>query len=164
MLLSPCPRRIHGLTTNGGHYASTQSLIGHLLYGAVSASIFLAFERQKTTQIPGVTSHQTVAEALPTASAAPALCLFALGIGPWPTDAYAVGVKSDESSKVEVTMKSELYRTDKMTGLRPEKSRKRTDCKAHRNSSRDGRLILGNGAIHSDFVSEKCMVGDPSKS
>jgi hypothetical protein len=57
------------------------SLIGHLIYGAVSASIFLAFERRQASQLSFATSHQKDAEASPTAGAAPALCLFALGLG-----------------------------------------------------------------------------------
>jgi hypothetical protein len=57
------------------------SLIGHLLYGAVSAAIFLAFERRLASQLSFAGFHRTDAEALPTMSAAPALCLFALGLG-----------------------------------------------------------------------------------
>jgi len=57
------------------------SLIGHLLYGAVSASIFLAFERRLASQLSFAPLHQTDTEALPTTSPAPALCFFALGLG-----------------------------------------------------------------------------------
>jgi len=57
------------------------SLIGHLLYGAVSASIFLAFEKRLANQLSVTTSHQTDHEKAPTISPAPALCLFALGLG-----------------------------------------------------------------------------------
>jgi hypothetical protein len=57
------------------------SLIGHLLYGAVSASIFLAFERRLANRLLRAASQQTDPETRPATSPAPALCLFALGLG-----------------------------------------------------------------------------------
>jgi len=57
------------------------SLIGHMLYGAVSASIYLAFERRAARQVPFATARQTDPEAPPMTSPAPALCLVALGLG-----------------------------------------------------------------------------------
>jgi len=58
------------------------SLIGHLLYGAVSAFIFLMFERRfaslnVTTKIP----RPSLAVIQPAATPAPALCFFAIGLG-----------------------------------------------------------------------------------
>jgi hypothetical protein len=57
------------------------SLIGHLLYGAVSASFFLALERRRPNDPASATLQETDTEALLPTSPAPALCLFALGLG-----------------------------------------------------------------------------------
>ena len=79
-LLTDCSRKLRRLASESRHNALTL-LNRHLLYGAVSASIFLAFEKRLANQLSVTTSHQTDHEKAPTISPAPALCLFALGLG-----------------------------------------------------------------------------------
>jgi hypothetical protein len=64
------------------------SLIGHLLYGAVSASIFLAFERRVANQL----SRAATQPADPAAHDEPCPCVVPVCHRSWHLATYAVGL------------------------------------------------------------------------